>query len=375
MTTIGKLHFRSEVDDNGSTDEVLPMHVLDGVGWVQGLFRSDPVPYPESAELAADVGVGHTTYTRFDERVADAAVGWLAEHAAGPVPWVLQVGFVSPHYPLSAPAEFIRPIRHADVRPEIAGHGLDHPVVAAIADFFSYHRGFDEDTTLAGRLAYLGLCAFLDHNVGRVLTALSEAGATGETLVVYTSDHGDMAGNHGLWCKSYMYEDSVGVPMVMAGPGVDPGSVVETSVGLVDIAPTVTGVVGAPLEPGPGRSLLDLAKGADPDRPGFSEYHDGGSPTGSFMVRSGDLKYVHHVGERPQLFDLGEDPDELVDLGRDPGRAADRSYCEEVLRSIVDPEEADRRAFADQRMLEEALGGRIAVERYSRFDHTPVPEG
>ena len=172
-----------------------------------------------------------------------------------------------------------------------------------------------------------------------------------------------------------MYEDSVGVPMVMAGPGVDPGSVVETSVGLVDIAPTVTGVVGAPLEPGPGRSLLDLAKGADPDRPGFSEYHDGGSPTGSFMVRSGDLKYVHHVGERPQLFDLGEDPDELVDLGRDPGRAADRSYCEEVLRSIVDPEEADRRAFADQRMLEEALGGRIAVERYSRFDHTPVPEG
>lgn len=55
--------------------------------------------------------------------------------------------------------------------------------------------------------------------------------------------------------------------------------------------------------------------------------------------------------------------------------ATGRSYCEEVLRSIVDPEEADRRAFADQRMLEEALGGRIAVERYSRFDHTPVPEG
>ena len=54
--------------------------------------------------------------------------------------------------------------------------------------------------------------------------------------------------------------------------------------------------------------------------------------------------------------------------------ATGRSYCEEVLRSIVDPEEADRRAFADQRMLEEALGGRIAVERYSRFDHTPVPE-
>ncbi len=376
VATVGKLHFRSSDDDNGA-DEVLPMHVADGVGWVQGLFRRDPLPYPESAELADEVGVGHTTYTRYDERVTAAAEAWLAAHGAGPEPWVLQVGFVAPHYPLSAPAEFTAPLEGADLSPEIPAHPLVHPVVAATARFFAYHEGFDEARVLEARRAYLALCAFLDHNVGRVLAALEASGAADETLVVYASDHGDMAGNHGLWCKSYFYEDSVGIPMLAAGPGVPVGAVVDTEVGLCDVAPTVLDVVGGGSSPEAGafvgRSLLDLAGGAEPDRPGFSEYHDGGSPTGSFMVRVGDLKYVHHVGAPPQLFDLAEDPDELVDLGDDPGRAAQRADCEGVLRSIVDPDDADRRAFADQAALEAAIGGRGAVAGFTRFDHTPVP--
>lgn len=380
VATVGKLHFRSADDDHGA-DEVLPMHVVDGAGWVQGLFRRDPLPYPEAAELAAQVGVGHTTYTRYDERVADAAVGWLDDHGSGPEPWVLQVGFVAPHYPLSAPAEFTAPLDGADLRPEIAAHALDHPVVAATARFFAYHDGFDEARVLEARRAYLALCGFLDHNVGRVLAALQASGAADETLVVYASDHGDMAGNHGLWCKSYFYEDSVGIPMLAVGPGVPSGVVVDTEVGLCDVAPTVldvvaggVGAVDAPeADAMVGRSLLDLARGADPDRPGFSEYHDGGSPTGSFLVRHGDLAYVHHVGALPQLFDHAEDPDEMVDLGTDPGRAADRAACEEVLRSIVDPDDADRRAFADQAALEAAIGGREAVVGFTRFDHTPVP--
>ena len=100
--------------------------------------------------------------------------------------------------------------------------------------------------------------------------------------MIYTSDHGDMHGNRGLWAKSYMYEDSVRVPMIMAGPGVPAGRVVKTPVNQIDIHPTVCAVMDpAHVDDGPGTSLLDLLDGP-PERIGFSEYHDGGSITGSF---------------------------------------------------------------------------------------------
>lgn len=371
VASIGKLHHRSATDDDGFGERILPMFIAGGVGWLQGLPRRDPLPYDEAGELAADVGVGETTYTRYDARVTGAAVDWLSQRARQQTPWCAFVSLVAPHYPLSAPQEFSDRYPLSEVPPpEIASMGEDHPAVSAMADFFNYGDYFGPQTVAEARRAYFGLCSWMDHNVGRVLDAVAATGALDNTLVIYTSDHGEMAGNRGLWCKSFLYRDSVDVPMILAGPDVPAGQTVATRVNLTDVAATVRAAAG--LQP-QGQDLIGIANGSNPDRLGFSEYHDGGSITGSFALALENWKYIEHVGHRPQLFDVAADPDELHDLGSAPELQPVRDRCYEALRSIADPERVNQQAFEAQDQLLAAHGGRRGVATAFRFNHTPIP--
>ncbi len=368
-TSIGKLHFGEAAEDHGFAEEIVPMYVANGVGWVQGLLRNPATEYPEAAELAASVGVGESSYVAYDRAIAREAVAWIAEHANDEAPWVLFVSFVSPHYPLTVPEQYWE-MYPGDLPPEVEAVDIDHPAVRDVADFFGYHRHFTPQLVNDGRRAYFGLCSFLDDQVGAVLSALDTAGAADDTTVLYTSDHGDMAGNRGLWAKSYMYEDSAGVPMIVAGPGIDAGQVLGTPVGLVDVHPTVLQLIG--IDPA-AESLLDIAATPDPDRVTFSEYHDGGCTTGFFMVRSGRWKYVYYAGQPPQLFDLHADPDELEDLAGSPNHADPQAWLHGELRKICDPDATSAAAFASQEALVEQLGGEAAIANALRFNHTPVP--
>ncbi|MEM7093018.1 MAG: sulfatase-like hydrolase/transferase [Actinomycetota bacterium] len=374
VTSIGKLHHRAASDDDGFTERVLPMYIAGGVGWLQGLPRRDPLPYDEADELARDVGSGETAYTRYDRRVTDAAVDWLGAPARQSNPWCAFVSWVAPHYPLSAPDEFTALYPLVDVPPpEIPRQPIDHAAVQAMADFFSYDRWFDDDLTRRGRQAYFALCSWLDHNVGRVLDALEASGQAEDTLVIYTSDHGEMAGNRGLWCKSFMYRDSVDVPMILAGPGVPRGALVTDEVSLVDVAATVSNAASLNPPPGPSRDLVSVAVDGARARIGFSEYHDGGSITGSFAVRFGEWKYIEHVGHPSELYNIANDPDELRNLAAESGNDGLVRRGAEALRSIVAPEQADRRAFASQERLLAEHGGREGVAQAFRFNHTPAP--
>lgn len=376
--SIGKLHFRSCEDDNGFCEEILPMHVA-GDGWTLGLLRENPPPFEAAAELAAEVGSGETAYTGYDRAITEAAEAWL--RARGADPWAAIVSFVSPHYPLQAPDDFYRLYDPAQMdlpvayRPE---ERPDHPELRANAAFWDYDRHFDEDRVRQAKAAYYGLISFMDDCVGRVLATLEAVGQAEETLILYFSDHGDMMGDHGFWTKQVMYEASAGVPMIAAGPGVRANRRVATAVSLLDVAPTALDVFGIDdprYGPGlPGRSLSALA--AEPDDPGravFSEYHDGGSRTGVFMLRWDRWKYVHYAGGTPQLFDLHDDPLELRDLADEPGMGAILSEGRNRLGVICDPEAVNARCFAEQRRRIEALGGAEACRTAGAFNHTPTP--
>ena len=97
--------------------------------------------------------------------------------------------------------------------------------------------------------AYFGLVSFLDHNIGRVLAALEEAGLMDDTRIVYSSDHGDNLGARGMWGKSTMFEESAGIPMIVAGEGVPAGQVSDVPVTLVDLYQTILQGVGAQPHP------------------------------------------------------------------------------------------------------------------------------
>ena len=382
VVSIGKLHFKSGDDDNGFTEEILPMHVV-GEGWAVGLLRENPPPYDAAAELAADVGSGTSTYTDYDLAITEAAESWFADKAGSKEPWVAFVSLVSPHYPLTAPDKYYSMYDPAKVDMPVGyDKRPDHEELRNVSGFFNYDDYFDEAKMREAKVAYYGLTSFMDNCVGRVLSALEASNQLENTVVVYVSDHGDMMGDQGFWTKQVMYDASAGVPMIAAGPGIPAGHRIKTGTTLLDLAATAIDVTGIKHDQGssalPGISLRETANADDdPDRTIFSEYHDGGSRTGTFMVRWERWKLVYYVGHPPQLFDLVEDPHELNNLAK-PGVNSIKVQKaimegERRLREICDPEEVNARCFADQKRRIEELGGEEACRNAFVFNHTPTP--
>jgi len=380
VVSIGKLHYRSADDDVGFCDSQYPMYLANnGMGWPRGLQRRPMCDFPEAAELAAELGPGETSYTKYDRDITSASIDWLRARKGTDKekPWVLFVSYICPHFPLVAPEAFYDIYRDVelpkpyDIDPD---RQLKHPVIDAMRQFWNYNDYFDEKSQLEGLRNYYGLCSFLDDNVRQVLEALDESGEAGNTQIIYTSDHGDMVGNHGIWCKSYMYEDSVGIPLTLTGPGIVP-SVNHTPVSLIDIAATVEAFVsGDYRQAGQGwesRPLQTFVESPDTDRVVISEYHDGGSPTGFYMLRRGQWKLVYFAEQNPPLlFNMEGDPQELVDCA-DTNETVLREMID-CLFTILDPEAVNNQAFKDQQIMIEKLGGLDRIRNMQSFNHTPL---
>lgn len=380
--SIGKLHYRADEDPTGFDAEHLPMHVLGGHGMVWASIRAPYWPRPNGPRMLGDyIGPGESSYTQYDRSVTARAVQWLQDAAQQPErPFVLYVGLVAPHFPLVVPQAFYDLYPPGDL-PEPKLHPSTgyqrHPWVQEYADFMgSENRFVDAAERKRAFAAYYGLCSWLDHNVGQITKTLQSSGLMENTCVVYTSDHGDNLGARGIWGKSTLYEESVKVPMLLAGPGIAP-SVCATPVDLLDLFPTIlaaSGIDAAPeMATRPGRSLFDIALETDDlNRPVFSEYHSAGSNNAGFMLRQGRWKYHHYVGFTPELFDILADPEELHDLAGDAAHANVLAHMYAQLKLICDPEVVDAQAKADQAALIERFGGRDAAHQVGSSSATPV---
>ena len=382
VVSIGKLHFRATADDNGFSEEILPLHVLEGIGDLIGMLREPPAHRGSMPALANGAGPGKSTYNDYDNAIAAAAREWIAnEGRQAGKPWALFVSFVRPHFPLTPPPEFYRlysPDRMPMPRLYREANHPNHPAVAALKSVMNYDDYFGDEQAVRRAIAsYYALVSFLDHNIGQVIAAIDAAGLTASTRVIYTSDHGDNLGARGLWGKSVMYEESAAVPMIIAGHDVAPGAVIDTPVSLVDCYRSVLEAVGCPLsaedQTRPSQSLWEIAAGAKPDRHVLSEYHAVASITGSFMIRHGRWKYVHHVGYRPELFDLESDPGETTDLAERPDMVSVLAECKVALLRICDPDAVSAEAFADQRHRIVSHGGREAIMARGDYGYTPAP--
>ncbi len=387
VVSIGKLHYASgnDVKRNGFDEEIQPMHIVNGVGDLLGLIRDELPCRKGAANLGPEAGPGESDYTRYDRAIADETVKWLTQAAPQHTnkPWAMYVGFVAPHFPLIAPQEFYDryPVNQVPFPDMYAtAQRPRHPFTDAMRKSMCYDDSFDEPMVRRAIAAYFGLTTFMDSNVGRILKALESLGMLDNTRIVYTSDHGDNLGTRGMWGKSTMYEESAGIPMIMAGPDIPAGRVCDTPVTLADGFPTYVQSVGAKLAPAdtslPGVSLIDIANGLAPQRTILSEYHAAASVTGTSMIRCGEngrYKYVHYVGLPPMLFDLKTDPYERNDLGRNAQYASVIAECEGVLRKVVNPDAADRNARADQSEAIAKNGGKDAILGLGTFRYSPPP--
>jgi len=363
----------------------VPMQVVEGKGDLLGLIRDDLPVRGAAYKMARMAGPGESLYTQYDREIAARAQVWLREEAGNhrDKPWVLFVSFVAPHYPLTAPPEhFYRYFDNQQLAlPLFYGRHErpEHPFVRDYAKAFNFDDYFETPADVRRAVAgYFGLCSFMDEQVGKVLDALASAGLDAETRVIYTSDHGDAVGKRGLWGKSTLYEETAGVPLIVAGDGIPIGHVTDAVASLVDVYPFILGCVGEDeaemTDPDhPGISIARLAHGEIPKRTVLCEYHGMGSTTGAFAIRSGPFKYVHYVKYRPQLFDLERDPDEARDLSADCRYAEILMECEAKLRSLLSPEDVDARAKKRQAEQLERHGGREAVIARGDLGFSPPP--
>ncbi|MEO6624709.1 MAG: sulfatase-like hydrolase/transferase, partial [Burkholderiaceae bacterium] len=233
-----------------------------------------------------------------------------------------------------------------------------------------------EDPDMLRRVTacYYALVTHLDRQIGLVLKAAEELGLLQHTRIVYTSDHGEALGAHGLFGKANLLEPGAGVPLLMCGADVPVGRVEHQPVSHVDLFPTI--VEGAGLAPDvrdadlPGHSLHQMSTRTTPV---FAEYHAAGSRRGAFMLRDGDDKLIAHADAPPQLFSLARDPDEAHDLASEPAAQGRLSDLQRQLHSLCDPEQVDRRARADQKAKAEYWGGNAVILKEGLLVYTPPP--
>ncbi len=379
VDSIGKLHFSTPQDDHGFMQEIDPLHVVDGVGDILGCIRDNP-PFRDKTKGIREAGPGDSTYLQYDARNTEHAMQWLDQHGTTDQPWVLFLSFVCPHPPYIAPPALYDLYPPEDIPLPPQWHPRDwpdHPALDYFRRFFGISAGFDEATIRRVSAAYYGVCTYLDQQIGRVLDRLETLGLVDTTRIIYTSDHGESLGARGLFGKFTMYEEAAGIPFLMAGPDVPAGRVCRTPLSLVDCFPTVLEAVGAvPASVDadlPGESLWAIAQAPDRDRTIFSEYHAVGSRNAIFMLRDARYKYVHYMGDPPQLFDLEHDPQELSDLASSPAHQPILRRFEQQLRAMLDPEAVNDRAKADQRARIAMFGGETAVRARGAFDNSPVP--
>lgn len=194
------------------------------------------------------------------------------------------------------------------------------------------------------------------------MKVLRETGLDGETRVLYTSDHGDNTGARGLWGKSTMYRESVGVPLIISGPEVTTGRIERTAVSHIDIYNSVVDAVGLDSAHSTASPRSTSVFGPlDPDRVVLSEYHAVGSKSATFMMQNAEFKFVQYCErELPdELFDIRQDPEEMVNLAS--AREGELDEWRTRLQQLLDPDEVDARAKSRQQELIEYFGGRDSI--------------
>jgi choline-sulfatase len=308
-----------------------------------------------SASHVTDSGSGKGVFHEYDSNIADIGARYLESKAAGlsSEPFALVVGFFYPHFPLIAPrAYYDMYYPERVIMPESRHEPLDrqHPAVQQMRYFMRVDEDVPDEVIRRALAGYYGVISLTDDHIGRMLDVIDNSHLRDNTVVIYTSDHGESGGHHGLWQKNCFYEPSVRVPLIVRDPQGPRGKKVTSNATVADIMPSVLERAGIRLPSGlDGSSFLGLMNGAeDPSRLAFSEYHCQGMLNAGYMLRKGAYKYNYYVGYEPELYNVVADPEEMHNLAGDPQYASVRSELHQELLKLLDPEKVDQEAKLNQ---------------------------
>lgn len=257
----------------------------------------------------------------FDNFVARESIQFLEDYAKKDEPFLLISSFLKPHDPFMPAARFAEKFDATKMKLSPTWHNVDmdhlpHEVRTSIEEC-RWTPELKHATAARERMAYYyGNLAQMDDCAGQVLTALTRLGLDRNTIVIYTSDHGEMLGDLGLWNKFQFYEGSCGVPFMVRMPMTAP-AVCDHPVSLISLRSTVAELAEVPLTAGSdGRSFAHLVRKPDSgmsNGPVFAEF-DLGLKTAKYMIRDGEWKYTFWVHDQDELYNLRDDPQEARNL-------------------------------------------------------------
>jgi len=259
-------------------------------------------------------------------------------------PFFLKMSFVRPHSPLDPP-QYYFDMYQGKADPPLMGDWADTEDEKNEGLIYNAFRGkVDEKQLQRARAAYYGCITHIDHQIGRFMRTMFDYNALQNTVIIFTSDHGDLLGDHNLFRKSLPYKGSAGIPFIVYDPGdilgIKPGTKVNEIIELRDVMPTLLDIAGVDIpDTVDGKSILPLLQG---DNNNWREYLHGGHTLGintnQFIVTKKD-KYIWFAKTgREQYFNLEEDPDELRNLIDDNDSQERIAY----LRSLLVKELAGR---------------------------------
>jgi len=289
--------------------------------------------YDDYSRLPANVPEEHseTAY------MTDRAMAFMTEAAKKDAPWVCHLSYIKPHWPYIVPAPYHDMYDESHIIPptrDQSEYDTDHPLMKAYLDARvckSFARDHVREHVIP---AYMGLIKQLDDNLGRLFAWMDEQGHSENTIIAFTSDHGDYMGDHWMGDKDFYHEMAVKVPLIIADPRPEAnktrGLVSEDLVEMIDLPATFMKALGCVDKPHvvEGRDLTPILHGTD----GFSrkfvisehDYHwsemaktldQPQEDAHTTMIFDGRWKYIRCEGFRPVLFDLETDPNEVNDIG------------------------------------------------------------
>ena len=277
-------------------------------------------------------------------------------------PFFLTVSFTNPHSPYVISEKYWNMYDHDEIdMPELGEMPLDE--VDTLSRWLHYAHGADLHTVTSehvrnARHAYYGMISYVDEKVGEIMSALTETGLDKNTIVIFTSDHGEMLGERGMWYKQHFFERSARVPLIVSYPHKYKPKRLNQVVSLVDLMPTILDIVsdGTP-EPVVstinGNSLSQLLTTGDDEQwpnTAVSEYSGEGTCAPCRMVRKDAFKYIYTHGHPPLLYKLDDDPFELDNLAGNPEYAKVEKELTDFLLSDWDPEEINRKILESQKV-------------------------
>jgi choline-sulfatase len=299
-----------------------------------------------------------------ENMVNNETLAFLREHknSSDNRPYFLCASYSRPHFPLNAPKRFVDmydPKKISEPMSPASGDAYGHPMSVGMRKGFAADK-IDHDEMMNARSGYFANVSYMDELIGDLLVRMEKDGLLDNTIIIYSSDHGEMAGEHGVWWKNGWYEACSRVPFIISTPeqrrGEQPAAQVDSLVGLYDLFPTLCGLTGTDIPAGlHGIDLSGAIKGdgvVPDDRPVFS---DGlvprwGEGTEYRMIRLGNYKYVTFRNAEPLMFDVVKDPGEqhnIVD-SNDSVVVEFRAKFESIVEETVDFEKSDAMRSADE---------------------------